>query len=59
MANCSRCGKSLKRISYVQPDWEGHYRDSLEARSPLCKPCWEKADREEVAKHEVAAAKGA
>lgn len=48
MANCNRCGKSLKRIAYIEPDWEGHQLYC--PRPPLCKDCWIKADGEERAR---------
>jgi len=51
MVNCNRCGKPLKRIAYLEPDWEGSYEHGLERRPPLCKACWIKADREEATKH--------
>ena len=35
---CVDCNKSLNKIQYVRPGW-GTDRD------PLCKPCWEKTDK--------------
>lgn len=49
VTKCFRCGTDLERIDYVEPDWLGSY--NFQRRSPLCQPCWVKADAEASAKH--------
>ena len=58
-ANCSRCGTSLKEISYAEPDWSGYsMQHPEEQRPPLCEPCWKKADQDARAVYERAETEG-
>jgi len=46
MTTCTDCGRSLKRIHYVRPDYSrGYMSPSPEPRPPLCKGCWKKATK--------------
>ena len=44
MATCSKCGKNLKHVQYVQPNYSGEF-GAFEPRPYLCKECWRKAVR--------------